>query len=89
MKRNANAAAEVTMMVRLRFVSRYRGMNCEKKSIRSFVFVAKITTNFALISTFGPKNFPIFTLCGEKYRVHWLVHPIVIVKVLVFRLAYE
>ena len=47
MKRNAKAAAEVTMMVRLRFVSRYRGMNCEKKSICSFVFVAKITTIFA------------------------------------------
>ena len=38
MKRNANAAAEVTIMVRLRFVSKYRGMNCAKKFICYFIF---------------------------------------------------
>ena len=33
MNRKAKAAAEVTMIVRLRFVRRYLGMNCEKKFI--------------------------------------------------------
>ena len=49
MKRNANAAAEVTMMMRLRFVSRYWGMSCAKKFFYVFVFNAKSTRFFAFI----------------------------------------
>ena len=52
-KKNAKAAVEVTMMVRLRFVSRYWGMNCAKKFIGKFVFVAKSTTFFAEIGKIG------------------------------------
>lgn len=52
MKRNAKAAAEVTIMVRLRLVRRYRGMNCVKKSIVNVDFNDK-STNFLLeIRTF-------------------------------------
>ena len=53
MNRNAKAAAEVTMMVRLRFVSRYRGTDCEKYSIYRLLFKAKSTTFFAEIGKNG------------------------------------
>ena len=46
-KRNAKAAAEVTIIVRLRFVSKYRGIACEKNSIGQSVFEAKSTNLFA------------------------------------------
>ena len=56
MKRNAKAAAEVTIMVRLRFVSRYFGICCEKKFMFFFYVSseskAKSTDFLAEIRTF-------------------------------------
>lgn len=49
MKKRANAAAEVTMMMRLRFVSKYLGMNCENMSISRSLLKAKITKFFVKI----------------------------------------
>ena len=76
MKKKANAAAEITIMVRLRLVSKYLGMSCAKKFISFSVFSVKSTTIFAFFTLSTQK------LYTEKGCAKVSAHPShIIVKV--------
>lgn len=84
MKKKANAAAEVTIMVRLRLVSKYLGISCAKKFICFFVFGVKSTTIFALFTLSTQK-----TLYRKRVRQSLGTPSHIIVKVGLGRLRVE